>query len=264
VASCPLLGATQAHALKAKIDGGSYYWQADHVFYGYYDTTIFTATVVPEAKPAPGSNQIHMCGGMSNDNDSTQRDGPVTWRNVFCPCEPCCRLDFSRCKMTKEFGKWKVMKFPRLTQTGPTQTASLEEFGACLDRDTIVALRCDPDEVTIEGCLWLALINAKAFKLQEDQLHQGQHFEKDWLVAKGRRFSLVETRARDQARIYKALAEETLLNVQSMLKVKGIRFIQAVPRRSRDSTAAWYENNRFVLAGEHTRGGVPDSLVNSL
>ena len=200
-----------------------------------------------------------MCAGMNNDNDTAQREGPLTWRNVFCPCEPCCHLDFSRCKMTNEFGKVKVMKFPRVTQTGPTQTESLEEFGAALDRDTIVALRCDQDEATIEGCLWLALINAKAYKLQEDQLHQGQLFEKDWLVAKGHWFSLVETRSCDQARTYKALEEETLFNVQSMLKVKGIRFIQAVPRRSRASTAAWYENNRFVLAED-----VYDSLVNSL
>jgi len=103
------------------------------------------------------------------------------------------------------------------------------------------------------------LINAKAFKLQEDQLHQGQHFEKGWLVAKGHWFLLVETRTRDQARIYKALAEETLFNVQSMLKVKGIHFLQGVPRRSRATTGAWYENNRFVLPVE-----TYDRLVNSL
>mmetsp|Transcript_10315 Transcript_10315/g.30583 ORF Transcript_10315/g.30583 Transcript_10315/m.30583 type:complete len:259 (-) Transcript_10315:496-1272(-) len=127
---------------KAKIDGGGY-WQADHVLYGYYETTLFTVSEIPEAKPAPGSNQIHMSVGMSDDNDTAQRDGTLTWRNVFCPCEPCCRLDFTHCKMTKEFGKVKIMKFPRVTQTGPTQTESLEEFGAYLDRDTIVALRCD-------------------------------------------------------------------------------------------------------------------------
>jgi len=59
-------------------------------------------------------------------------------------------------------------------------------------------------------------------KLREEsrqQLHQRQLFEKNWLVAKGHWFSLVDTRACDQARAcYNALEEEMLFSVhQSML-----------------------------------------------
>jgi hypothetical protein len=73
---------------KAKIDGGGY-WQADLVLYGDYDTSSFTATAVPDAQPFSGSSKVHMSAGMCDDNDQAQREGPLTWLDVVCPCAPC-------------------------------------------------------------------------------------------------------------------------------------------------------------------------------
>jgi hypothetical protein len=53
---------------KAKIDGGGY-WQADLIL--------------------SGSSKVHMSAGMCDDNDQAQREGPLTWLDVVCPCAPC-------------------------------------------------------------------------------------------------------------------------------------------------------------------------------
>jgi hypothetical protein len=150
--------------------------------------------------------------------------------------------------MTDVFGKVKVSNVVRATSTGlPSQTASLQEFAGGLDKDTLLAFRVESDQHTIEGCVWLALLDGKAFALGQDELHAGQHFQKDWTVVRGHWFSLARTDAANGTRIYKALAEQALFNVQAMIKLNGIRFIQNVPKRTRASTADWYKNNEFSL-----------------
>jgi hypothetical protein len=232
---------------KAKIDGGGL-WQADGLLYGYYDTSLFTGTAVPDALPFTGSSKVHMSCGLCDDMDQAVRNGPLTHLDVFCPCAPCCRFDFARCEMTHVFGKVKVSNVVRATSTGlPSQTASLQDFASGLDKDKVVAFRVESDEHTIEGCVWLALFDVKAFSLEQDELHAGQHFQKGWTVVRGHWFSLARTDAASGTRTYKALAEEALFNVQAMIKLKDIRFLQNVPKRTRASTADWYKNNEFSL-----------------
>jgi hypothetical protein len=244
---------------KAKIDGGGY-WQADSILYGYYDTSLFTATAVPDALPFAGSSKVHMSAGMCDDLEQAQREGPLTWLDVVCPCAPCCCLEFARCEMKGAFGSVKVASVKRATTTGlPSQSASLEEFSKMLDKDKIVAVRVADDEATIEGAVWLALINGKAETLAKDELHAGQLFQKGWTVVHGHWFSFKRVHpAGSSNRVYFALEEETLFNVQSMIRLHDIRFQQALPRRSRVTSPEWYKNE-FTLSDD-----VYQKLINSL
>jgi hypothetical protein len=200
---------------KAKIDGGGY-WQADLILYGEYDTSSFTATAVPDAKPFSGSSKVHMSAGMCDDNYQAQREGALTWLDVVCPCAPCCHLDFRCCEMTGVFGSVKVSNGKRASATGlSSQSASLEEFSKSLSKDKIVAVRVADDEATIEGGVWLALMDGNAEVLAKDELHAGQLFEKGWTVARGHWFSF--KRVLPNSRISCALEEQSLFNVQSTL-----------------------------------------------
>jgi len=101
--------------------------------------------------------------------------------------------------------------------------------------------------------------HGKSFSLTQAELHAGQQFEAGWKVVRGHWFSLKCTEAQSGARIYTALSEETLFNVQSMMRLKDVRFTQAVPRRTRTSTSDWFKNNTFKLTAE-----VYQMLLNSL
>jgi hypothetical protein len=93
----------------------------------------------------------------------------------------------------------------------------LEDFSKSLSKDKIVAVRIADDEATIEGGVWLALMDSKAEVLAKDELHAGQLFEKGWTVARGLWFSLKQVLL--DSRIYCALEEQTLFNVQSMIRL---------------------------------------------
>jgi hypothetical protein len=93
----------------------------------------------------------------------------------------------------------------------------LEEFSKSLSKNKIVAVRVADDEATIEGGIWLALMDGKAEVLAKDELHAGQLFEKGWTVARGHWFSL--KRVLLDSRIYCALEQQTFFNVQSMIRL---------------------------------------------
>jgi len=241
------LALTMPRPSRSKEHGGGY-WQADRILYGYYDTSLFAVSAVPDALPFAGSSKVHMSAGMCDDVDVAQRDGPLKVRDVFCPCEPCLCLDFRKCKMTATFGAVKTVYVKRSDDTGlPSETANLEEFAALLGMDKVVALRVEPDEADIDGGVWLALMNGKSFTLTQAELHAGQQFEAGWKVVRGHWFSLKSTEAPSGARIYTVLAEETLFNVQSMMRLTDVKFMHAVPRRTRTSTSDWFKNNTFKL-----------------
>ena len=234
---------------KAKLNGGGY-WQANMILWGFYDTTLFTVTAVPDALPFAGSSKVHMSAGMCDDLARAQTDAPLVTLDVFCPCAQCCSLKFASCEMKEVFGSVKTVSVKRSTSTGlPSQSASLAEFAATLDVNQIVAFRVASDESTIEGSVWLALLDCKAFELQQDELHAGQHFEKGWTVVRGHWFAFQRAVPASGARVYKALEEETLLNVQSMIRLTAIKFLQAVPRRTRGSTSEWYKQE-FTLSDD--------------
>jgi hypothetical protein len=111
--------------------------------------------------------------------------------------------------MTGVFGSVKVSNVKRASATGlPSQSASLEEFSKSLSKDEIVAVRVADDEATIEGGVWVALMDGKAEVLAKDELHAWQLFEKGWTVAHGHWFSL--KRVLLDIRIYYALEEQTV------------------------------------------------------
>jgi hypothetical protein len=60
-------------------------------------------------------------------------------------------------------------------------------------------------------------MDGKAEVLAKDELHAGQLFEKGWTVARGHWFSL--KRVLLDSRIYCALEEQTLFNVQSIIRL---------------------------------------------
>jgi hypothetical protein len=111
------------------------------------------------------------------------------------------------------FGSVKVSNVKRVSATGlPSQPASLEEFSKSLSKDKIIAVGVADDEATIEGGVWVALMDGKAEVLAKDELHAGQLFEKGWTVAHGHWFSLKLVLL--DSRVYDALEEQTLFNVQ--------------------------------------------------
>lgn len=151
---------------------------------------LFTQAAVPNALPFKGSSQVHMSVGMCDDDDEALRNGPLTWSRYFCGCAACTRLAFNECQMKEVFGTVKTASVKRANATGlQTMTDSLEEFCKTLQRDSIVALRVANDEVDIEGQVWLALINSKPRKLEEQVLQQGQIFEKGFIVVDAQCFS---------------------------------------------------------------------------
>lgn len=144
-----------------------------------------------------------MSVGMCRDNDTALRNGPLTHRNVFCPCKPCCVLDFARCEMKQVFGSVKSSNVLRSSSTGlPTQSATLEAFADWLDHNKVVAFRVEADERGIEGNVWLGLVNGKSFELEQDERHAGQDFEKGWRVVRGHWFAHQKT-AENETRIYR-------------------------------------------------------------
>lgn len=244
---------------KLKLDGGGY-WQANGILYGFYEPVLFTATAVPDALPFAGSSKVHMSAGMCDDADRARSEGPLIVRDVFCPCAPCCKLEFGLCLMKDTFNSVKTVSVKRASSTGlPSQSASMAEFAKALDVNTIVAFRVAADESTIEGCVWLALLDGKAFQLEQNELHAGQEFEKGWTVVRGHWFAFQRAVPTSGARMYKALEEQMLLNVQAMIRLHNIKFTQAVPRRTGKTTLDWYKNNEFTLSDD-----VYQQLLNSL
>jgi hypothetical protein len=131
--------------------------------------------------------------------------------------------------MTGVFGSVKVSNVKRASATGlPSQSAILEEFSKSLSKDKVVAVHVADDEATIEGGVWLALMDGKAEVLAKDELHKRQLFEKGWTVARGHWFSL--KRVLPNSRIYCALEKQTLFNMQSMIRLDNVRFQQTLWR----------------------------------
>lgn len=84
------------------------------------------------------------------------------------------------------------------------QMLSLERFSEYLDAGVLVAVNVDDDEVHLEGSYWLAQLNGPSFVLEEDTMHCGQQYCKDWIVAPGYWYKLQQLSPRG----YKLLPTE--------------------------------------------------------
>jgi hypothetical protein len=86
-----------------------------------------------------------------------------------------------------------------------------------------------------------------------------QIFQKGWTVVHCHWFSFKRVHPAGSSNcVYFALEEETLFNMQSMIRLYDIRFQQALPRRSRVTSPEWYKNE-CTLADD-----VYQKLINSL
>ena len=80
------------------------------------------------------------------------------------------------------------------------------------------------DEETIEGPVWLAILNGPAELLENDVLYAGQTFVAGWHVVKGHRFSHVYAVGTGEDRRHVQLEDDNLFNVNAMIHVTGVRF----------------------------------------
>ena len=82
------------------------------------------------------------------------------------------------------------MPLSKGVQLRTPQIVSLENFAEYCNANVIVACNVDDGEVEEEGSYWLSLLSGPAFALQEDTMHSGQKYCKDWIVAPGRWYKL--------------------------------------------------------------------------
>ena len=57
---------------------------------------------------------------------------------------------------------------------------SLEKFADYCDAGVIVATNVDESEQELEGSYWLALLSGPSFALEEDTMHSGQLYRKEY------------------------------------------------------------------------------------
>ena len=135
---------------------------------------------MPDALGVKGSTKVHMAVGLCEDKETAERDGPLHVRDSFCACAPCREFKFENCLMKTFFGD-HMRKVNAPFKSGgviPSQSSTLEDFAATLRADQLVAFRVAADEESIEGPVWLAVINGPAEVLKKDVLYAGQTFEK--------------------------------------------------------------------------------------
>lgn len=218
------------------------YWKADRFLYGYFDTSLFTRSRVPDAIGFEGSSKVHMSVGLCEDEEKALRDGPLDVRNTFCACAACRDLKFDQCLMKEFFGdRMRAVSVPRASGgVMQSQSATLADFAASLQADQLVAFRVAADEGTIEGPVWFAVLNGPAELLENDVLYAGQTFGAGWHVVKGHWFQYEGRVGTGGDRCYVQLEDEAVFNVNSMIRVTGVQFTSPFkrPRRRGAPTAA--------------------------
>jgi len=111
-----------------------------------------------------------------------------------------------------------------------------------------VALRVADDQVGIEGPVWFAVLNGAAEVLENDVLFGGENFEKGWHVVKGHWFSYVGHVDASDDRRYVQLKDASLFNINSMIRLNGVRFTSTFRRqRKRGQTVAAATSREWVM-----------------
>lgn len=207
---------------KLRKDG---WWTVGRIFWGFYDTKLFTQSRVPPAKGFDGSATKHEIIGCSRDKDKAMRDAPLMVRNLVCACSSCREADYDHCKLQSEVGRITRAYCPldKAAPTRITRSAALEGWTESLEVGQIVAVRVAVDE---RGAnlghqrYWLARLRSKPYELSERQLHAGNQFEPGWIVCKAEWFDLVQTSHRG----FRLLPDEMLLSTNDMIRLRGIDF----------------------------------------
>jgi len=128
--------------------------------------------------------------------------------------------------MVAVFGRVKKQKAPRAA--GETaelrQMESLEVWAASLKAKQLAAVRADRREQSLEGLYWLAVLKGKAYTLTEDTVVNTDTIPAGYLVVKAQWLRLEQRECEGKLRSYTLLEAETLIIVNHMVRLAGLRF----------------------------------------
>ena len=116
----------------------------------------------------------------------------VQQTKLFCACDPCLLLRTDECLLPHLVTKAVRAQAPLAKGVAlrTPQLVSLTLFADWLDSGMIVAVKVDESEQALEGPYWLALIKGSAFVLDEDTVHSGHQYRKDWIVVRAQWYAL--------------------------------------------------------------------------
>ena len=133
--------------------------------------------------------------------------------------------------MVAVFGRVKKQKAPRAA--GETaelrQMESLEVWAASLKAKQLAAVRADRREQSLEGLYWLAVLKGKAYTLAEDTVVNTDTIPAGYLVVKAQWLRLEQRECEGKLRSYTLLEAETLIIVNHMVRLAGLRFSPGRP-----------------------------------
>ena len=133
--------------------------------------------------------------------------------------------------MVAVFGQVKKQKAPRAA--GETvelwQMESLEVWAASLKAKQLAAVRADRREQSLEGLYWLAVLKGKAYTLAEDTVVNTDTIPAGYLVVKAQWLRLEQRECEGKLRSYTLLEAETLIIVNHMVRLAGLRFSPGRP-----------------------------------
>ena len=225
----------------AAVDEAKGLWSAQLYLYGFYDESLFKATVY--YTPFANSKTRRYRAALCTDEAMVQRHNPITTKFCLCGCPSCLPplCDFKNCKVKCPTGGVAVYYCPAMKQTTPavTRTASLEEFAIGLHAGEFRAVRVAEDEEHIEGTFWIAELFSDAYKTEEEVVVAGETIPAGFWVVKIKwlEFLLTETEATGGRRLYKRLNDERLLSVSALMRIKKVKMTILTGRLS----------NRFAL-----------------
>lgn len=193
------------------------WWAAGRIFYGFYDTRLFTKEAVPEADGFDGSAKIHQVVGLSEAAETARREGPIWVRGIWCGCARCSQRDFRQCLMKDEFGVPELRYVHRKVEAIPRQPRGvlLREFAASLRADQVVAVQAAHADLNMEGGYWLALLRGDAYEALTDDLHSTDRIQAGWWVVKAQWYRLEQVSHRG----YRLLASEFPLVVKHIIRI---------------------------------------------
>ena len=101
---------------------------------------------------------------------------------------------------------------------------SLEVWAASLKAKQLAAVRADRREQSLEGLYWLAVLKGKAYTLAEDTVVNTDTIPAGYLVVKAQWLRLEQRECEGKLRSYTLLEAETLIIVNHMVRLAGLRF----------------------------------------
>jgi len=216
---------------KAKKSG---WWAVERVYYGFYNSKLFTASRVPTAKGFKGSKPMHSLVGLCTEDEKARRDGPLRARHVFCGCARCAAFDYENCLMKDEFGTLKPFETPLETQVSAavTRSVALEDFADACKAQRDVGVRVTKvdqahyahlamlNQSMDDGPLWFARLLEDAKQLGAPLTYRGHRFDTGFWVAKAQWF----TRINRSPNTYKLLPGDFMLDINHGIRIDAPAF----------------------------------------